>query len=282
MTRLLVAFIAFAVSLVLAAFSPAVAQWTLECTGSELESGEYGQLIWLNSDGPPRWSIQDTESFRIMSSFCSETAEYTYTFDTEGNRHVNSTEQDLTGDGLFELWVFYCEPFPGPGWGLKIFDITTGEVLLERYQSDAVCDCTWVYIGDIDQDGILELVIKVPGEEYGDGHIEVYDTGVPASTAEARNAPRDFIIQQNYPNPFNPTTRIEYSISAPGHVTLNIFNVMGQKVATLVNAWQPQGSHTVDWNSTDLKEMPLSSGTYFYQITVDGEPAGAKKMLLIR
>jgi hypothetical protein len=105
---------------------------------------------------------------------------------------------------------------------------------------------------------------------------------VPVATDEPRAIPRDFVLGQNYPNPFNPSTRIEYSLPTPGHVALDVFNVLGERVTTLVDARQDQGANSVLWNSTDALGKPLSSGPYFYQLLVDGKPLGVKKMLLIK
>lgn len=60
-----------------------------------------------------------------------------------------------------------------------------------------------------------------------------------------------FRLKQNYPNPFNPTTTIPYSLEKPGHVILSIYNIMGQKIRTLIDNHQSAGSHDVTWNSRD-------------------------------
>jgi 5-hydroxyisourate hydrolase-like protein (transthyretin family) len=74
--------------------------------------------------------------------------------------------------------------------------------------------------------------------------------------------PDRIVLTQNYPNPFNPITSINFQIpmtTSQSHVTLKIFNMLGQEVATLVDEWQDPGSYTVSWDASD---MP--SGMYFY------------------
>ncbi|MBN1996195.1 T9SS type A sorting domain-containing protein, partial [candidate division KSB1 bacterium] len=77
-----------------------------------------------------------------------------------------------------------------------------------------------------------------------------------------------FVLEQNYPNPFNPVTTIHYSLPQVSHVKLEIFNMLGQKVSTLIDANQEAGSHNVEWSITDDNKDKISSGIYFYSIEV--------------
>ena len=95
--------------------------------------------------------------------------------------------------------------------------------------------------------------------------------------SETPTAAQNFVLFQNYPNPFNPNTVISYRLPVYSFVELSIYNALGQKVATLVDAPQPAGRYTVTWNAAGL-----SSGVYFYQIIVNGSPGQCKKMILLR
>lgn len=88
--------------------------------------------------------------------------------------------------------------------------------------------------------------------------------------------PVKFSLEQNYPNPFNPETMITYSISKPLHVTLSVYNVVGQKVAELVNEFQSASSYHVTFDAKDL-----SSGVYFYRLEA-GDYIKTLKMMLVR
>jgi hypothetical protein len=88
--------------------------------------------------------------------------------------------------------------------------------------------------------------------------------------------PSEFSLGQNYPNPFNPTTTIKYNITKPGFVTLKVYNVLGQVVATLVNEEQNSGTYKVDFNASKL-----ASGIYMYTIQSDNGSL-TKKMLLLK
>lgn len=83
------------------------------------------------------------------------------------------------------------------------------------------------------------------------------------------NSPSDYILRQNYPNPFNPQTKIEYFIPRGGHIKLEIFNVLGEKVKILIEGQQPRGAHQVSWDGTNEQGRPVSNGIYFYQLSTE-------------
>ena len=93
---------------------------------------------------------------------------------------------------------------------------------------------------------------------------------------DAKVIPDGFALQQNYPNPFNPSTTIRYSISTSEFVTLKVFDVIGNEVATLVNEEKPAGSYEVKFDAAGL-----SSGLYFYKLKT-GSFIETKKMLLLK
>jgi len=84
----------------------------------------------------------------------------------------------------------------------------------------------------------------------------------------------------NYPNPFNPTTTISFDIAKDGHVAIDIYNVRGQKVRSLVNGDFTAGNHTIVWNGTDHQGRSVSSGVYFYRMTAGGYHSMQKMALL--
>lgn len=92
--------------------------------------------------------------------------------------------------------------------------------------------------------------------------------------------PKSFSLEQNYPNPFNPETVIEYNLAASGHVTLTIFNVIGQKVCDIVNGYQSAGNKQAVWNGRDESGHEVQSGVYFYRLTTDSFSMTRKMMLL--
>jgi hypothetical protein len=89
--------------------------------------------------------------------------------------------------------------------------------------------------------------------------------------------PAEFALYQNYPNPFNPVTAISYHLSAVSHVELSVYNLLGQKVAKLVNENQNAGFYQVEWDASGF-----SSGIYFYRLQTDGGFLKTRKLMLIR
>ena len=91
----------------------------------------------------------------------------------------------------------------------------------------------------------------------------------------------NYRLVQNYPNPFNPTTTIEYRLPKSANVKIVVFNILGNKVATLVNGKHVAGTHSVVWDSKDYSGNLAANGVYFYKITTP-EFSETKKMLLMK
>jgi hypothetical protein len=99
--------------------------------------------------------------------------------------------------------------------------------------------------------------------------------------ASASTVPGSYALLPNYPNPFNPTTAIGYQTPEAGHVTLTIYNVVGQEVRTLVDAHQDAGSYTIMWDSKDNNGQHLNSGVYFCTMKA-GDFSDTRKMVLMK
>ena len=93
--------------------------------------------------------------------------------------------------------------------------------------------------------------------------------------------PNRFDLHQNYPNPFNPVTSINYQLAGDAQVKLTIYDIMGQKIRTVVNENQSSGFHSVLWDGKDNYNNPVSSGVYFYRIHA-GDYIQTRKMILMR
>ncbi|MBU8932580.1 MAG: T9SS type A sorting domain-containing protein [candidate division Zixibacteria bacterium] len=93
---------------------------------------------------------------------------------------------------------------------------------------------------------------------------------------DSPDMPTKFSLGQNYPNPYNPTTMIAYDVPSASHVTLSVFNVLGQEVATLVDMDKEAGSYQVEFDGSGI-----ASGVYFYRISADNF-SQTKKMVLVK
>jgi hypothetical protein len=109
---------------------------------------------------------------------------------------------------------------------------------------------------------------------FGKGALEVRDVNTPAT-------PKVFSLSQNYPNPFNPKTVIRFGLPKDSWVNLDIYNVLGQRVKTLVDERLNAGMKEVEWDGKDDKGFEVSSGIYFYKIKA-GDFSDIKKMVMLK
>ena len=106
--------------------------------------------------------------------------------------------------------------------------------------------------------------------------------GTGVSNEVGDEVPGKFRLHGNYPNPFNPTTTIRYEVASRANVTLTVYNVLGQKVAELVNANQTAGLYEVAWNGRDTSGQTAASGVYLYRLSVDGRLSQSRMMTLLK
>lgn len=113
------------------------------------------------------------------------------------------------------------------------------------------------------------------GEIRGDFKL---GSGITTSVRQVTDRiPQRFSLEQNYPNPFNPATTINYSLRSSGAVTMIVYNLLGQKIATLADGFQTAGEYSATFNAASL-----ASGMYLYQLSVDGTVVSTKKMMLLK
>jgi hypothetical protein len=117
-----------------------------------------------------------------------------------------------------------------------------------------------------------KIPVKIVGE---------MNKGEEGSEVKESFVPKDFSLLQNLPNPFNPQTEISYDLPNACHVKLSIYNLLGQRLRTLVDEYQTTGHKTVLWDSKDDRGNRVASGIYFYQIQA-GNFTDAKKMILMK
>jgi|GEM_PF-3544990 len=163
-----------------------------------------------------------------------------------------------------------------------------------RYDSDGLTDTeeqsvrifrwdelsrSWALQGgtpEIEDDDVTASVAE-------DGTYAAFTTDAPLGVDDRGDGalPYHFGVLQNYPNPFNPVTTIEYSVPSRTVVTIEIFNVLGQRVRTLLNETKSSGSYRIEWNGVDEAGIPVSTGMYLYRFSA-GELVQTRKMLLLK
>ncbi len=117
-----------------------------------------------------------------------------------------------------------------------------------------------------------------------DYHVTLVHTVIDNS-AGIKESSDGFVFLQNFPNPFNPRTSIQYQIPAAAHVTIKIYNLLGQEVATILSQRQTAGNYAINWNGKTSNGSQSSSGTYVYRMvakSADKTYVLSKKMLLLK
>ncbi|WP_020402320.1 T9SS type A sorting domain-containing protein [Gracilimonas tropica] len=189
-------------------------------------------------------------------------------YDTDGLNSIKA----LPGDSLL-LQAFTLLPiFPeqhtfelqepiNPGLSIRIFEEDSSQAYLH-------------FEPGIQLDGSDTLIVRDEGNSYT-RKIPI-EANLITSNEEIRENPERFELTQNYPNPFNPVTRIHYSLPVNGKVRLEVRNILGQLVSTLVDQPQMAGSYSVMFDGSSL-----SSGVYFYSLKA-GDKTQTKRMTLIK
>jgi hypothetical protein len=128
---------------------------------------------------------------------------------------------------------------------------------------------------DLDSDGDIDLATSGPAG------VALLINAEPASVGDDGMVPRLFELAQNYPNPFNPATTIEFSLPEAAHVRLEVFNVLGRRVRTLIDEPRPAGHYVHPWDGRSESGQDLPSGLYFYRLEA-GSKTATRKMLLLK
>jgi len=153
------------------------------------------------------------------------------------------------------------------------------------YQIDALPTGTVTVSADlVGYDGQQQTIGVAPSQFSAS---QDFALNVTTSVTPASAAPSSYALLQNYPNPFNPSTKISFTLPQAGIVSLRVFNLLGQEVATLTSGAMGAGQHELTWDGHDSGGRALASGVYFYRIHVAG-PDGkdvydaVRKMLMLK
>ncbi|MGE5401163.1 MAG: N,N-dimethylformamidase beta subunit family domain-containing protein [Ignavibacteriales bacterium] len=160
---------------------------------------------------------------------------------------------------------------------LKVFD-PYGEKVNYVWYVDSIkrgTDSTFSFIGT----GGGSFKVKVLVYNSKDTSSLVWNMNVNGPTSivqTGRSAPDHYFLEQNYPNPFNPETRVKYGLANDGRVTIELFNIVGQKLSTLVDEYKKAGNYELSFNGRNLP-----SGVYLYRISTEGFMQ-VRKMVLMK
>jgi hypothetical protein len=179
-------------------------------------------------------------------------------------RDISAKLMLISADSCFSMYSDYSE----------FGDIAPGELIDSNLDFalniNEICWADTIHINLT-----YELEIESEGKLFW-RDTSYIDTTVTDIMEEGIFIPDAFVLEKNFPNPFNPTTVIGYQLSAVSNVELSIYNILGEKVTTLVSEKQNAGHHQVEWNASGF-----ASGVYYYRIEA-GEFVDVKKMVLLR
>jgi hypothetical protein len=174
---------------------------------------------------------------------------------------------DVDGDGKPELVIF------SSGYTHVFKSNADNQYSLWYFRHDD--NSTSVLFYDIDRDGRKDILVSKGVNGVG-VFTDVYRANSSAGISNGKELPGSILLSNSFPNPFNPTTTITYEIPSRSRVTLKVFNLLGEEVATLVDEEVSAGRHSEIWNATGI-----ASGVYFCRLQV-GERVMTSKLLLMR
>ena len=226
-----------------------------------------------------------TSAGGVSANYVARFNTQTNTWSTLGTGSQNGVS--ISGYGYGEvraLAVVGNEVFVGG------FFASAGGVSANRVARFNTLTNTWSTLGTGSSNGVNNVVfaLAVVGNEVVVGGLFTSAGGVSANYVARWNsgtsrveqlsstAPKTFLLEQNYPNPFNPSTTIRYQLPVASEVKLEVYDVLGKKVATLVSERQAAGYYQYVWNANGL-----TSGVYFYRLQAGGF-VETKKMMLVK
>lgn len=241
--------------------------YTYDSTGHlliEFEEGWIGQ--WVNQFR--RTSTYDERGFLIQ--------QFAEAWDILLGQWRNFFLVTITYDGTGRMLIFFSLEWVNGQWENHFRETRS-------YDSNGNIAAWHFDAWRISQYGVC-YVADSAGNKYSFGG---YDLRIAWKLINAQdvdlipdNVPAGFSLSQNYPNPFNPSTKIQYQVSRNIHVTLNVYDVLGNEVATLVDEYKPAGIYEVEFSPETSIKHP-ASGVYFYQLKA-GEFVQTRKMLFIQ
>lgn|GEM_PF-1752920 len=196
-------------------------------------------------------------------------------FDTANSGITYNQVDDIIIDSAGYLWLAHPYPADHPAEiPVSRFD---GFDTWQSYNIDHFPNTWYVVVNEMAVDKGGNIWFATSGE--GIFCLKKDPTDIAHGRADA--LPRDFQLHQNYPNPFNRGTIIEFSVAARSHLRLQIYDLLGRQVCTLVDGIYTVGRHRVEWDGSDADGNVVASGLYFYRLSSD-KIAAAGKMLLLK
>lgn len=238
--------------------------------------GFQNYIAKLDNDGNWQW-VRRTNA----SSACSI---WGIGIDENRNIHISGHYQGSLSHGDFTLPnrgvmdIFVSKMTTDGDW---LWSVSAGGEGVDGAQSVACGSDGKVYVSGTTEGEAYFGNLQYPGGYYEQCYVAQLSP-VPVSNDDhgAGSVPM-VSLKQNFPNPFNPKTGISFTLAQAGNVSLEVYNVKGQKVKTLLSDYKNAGEHRLEWNGTDDMNRPQSSGIYYYRL-INAQKTISKKMILLK
>jgi len=245
-------------------------QWHADADSTEYKYISYWAADYHAYDG----QTDDGDDYEIYNyDITNPTLETALSFD--GSLLNNSSDLDVDGDGEADLIDGFPDWFAS-SWGDDFLEVGMSLRTLRNY---------WSAMGFTDLDDYSTIAvagfIETPIDDWGTDMSPRAEVVVLGVDNDISTLPGQFALDDNYPNPFNPETNISFTIPNNGNINLSVYNIIGQKVYTLVEGYQPAGNHSVQWNGLDQNGNQVSSGIYFYSLKTNSGLI-TKSMVLLK
>jgi hypothetical protein len=221
--------------------------------------------------------------FQNASFYYKEPSNYKEIYSTMQGLFFNDSNWVNPINSHITKFPFSGDPESGTGWyqsatmnfGNRRLLMNFGFLNIEPGDTQSVIIAQIVSQGSNNLNSVTKLK---QNSQYIKNVFENNFTTVSVNESNNIILPSDFKLYQNYPNPFNPVTKIRYNLSKAGQVTLKVFDISGKEVITLINGRKDAGDNEVSFSATDGSNI-LSSGIYFYRLTVDDRSSVMKMVL---
>lgn len=237
----------------------------------------------------PKWIILDNKniaSFWNPSSSGTEFFGDNY-FTTNGSSQIGPAvfQTDIIQPGKYDVYAWWQSDAANAYDTKFVIEGNGKETNVEKSQK--VDGGEWNYLSTVNlfNSGAIKISVGdvANGQVVADAFRIIY-TGNPVGIEENSYLPNEFQLYQNYPNPFNPSTVISWQLVATSDVTLKIYDVLGNEIATLVNEEQQAGRHSVTFDATNNNQLStnkLASGIYYYRLQA-GQQSQTKGMIFLK
>lgn len=236
-----------------------------------------GGTTWTNITAalpnryPTRIVTNPYKASEVYVTFGGFGSGHVYKSSDAGNTWINITSNlpDVPTQSVFSDPLFPNNIYVGNDLG--VYASTNGGTTWGEYRNGMpyaiVFDLTYVPVSR-----------KMRALTHGAGIWEIKLASVPTSVLiEGNETPKEFVLKQNFPNPFNPVTRIDFSVAKQSNIKLNVYDISGKLIKTLVDKTHSAGNYYVNFDA-----YSLSSGIYFYSMSIDGKVFKTNRMSLIK